>query len=174
MGRSDGGAVEGLEGRTPAIGQKLSAAGAALLPMIGIGIIGYIGIFIASILLIVPGVILATVWSVVMVAEVVDRAGVFGSFSRSAALTKNNRWMIFLLLLIYIIVAVLFTLLNLTFVRIGMAGGLVTGTLISAVLQVLVGSLINTVGAVGAGVIYQELRTLKGEFDPGRLNRVFS
>ena len=168
------GAVESVEGRTPSIGEKLSAAGAALLPMIGVAILGYIGIVIASILLVVPGVILATVWSVVMVVAVVDRAGVFGSFSRSAALTKNSRWMIFLLLLIYMVAAMLFAVLNVIFVRIGMAGGLIAGTLISAVLQILVGGLINTVGAVGTGVVYQELRTLKGEFDPGRLNRVFS
>ena len=45
--------------------------------------------------------------------------------------------------------------------------------IIVGLMKIVVSSLFNAVGAVGAGVVFQELRTLKGEFDPGRLNRVF-
>ena len=168
------GAVEGLEGRAPTVGQKLSAAGAALLPTIGIAILAYIGIVIGCVLLLVPGLILATVWSVVIVAEVVDQRGVFGSFSRSAELTKNNRWMIFLLMVIYFVGAIVVGTLSLVFARIGVMAGPMGALVGSAVFQVLVGGALNAVGGVGVGVIYQQLRTLRGEFDAGRLNRVFS
>ena len=168
------GAVEGLEGRTPSIGEKLSAAGSAILPMIGVAILGYIGITIGCLLIVVPGIFLAVIWSLVFVAAVVDRAGVFGSFSRSAALTKNNRWMVFLLIVIYFVGVVVVWLISLLFTRIGAMGGSAAALIASAVFQVLIGSAIRLVGALGAGVVYQELRTLKGEFDPGRLNRVFS
>ena len=167
------GAVEALEGRTPSLGERLSASGAALLPMIGIAILGYIGIVVGFLLFIVPGVFLATMWSVVMVAAVIDRAGVFGSFSRSAELTKNNRWMILLLMIVYVIGAFVLSLINVFFVSIGLSAGVFVSALLSAVAQVLIGGAISTVGAVGAGVVYQELRTLKGEFDPSRLTRVF-
>ncbi len=167
------GAVEGLEGRSPTIGQKLSAAGAVLLPMIGIAILGYIGIVIGMVFLVVPGVILALVWSMVLMAAVVDRAGVFTSFSRSAALTKNHRWTIFLLFLIYAVAAMVVGAVNLIFLRIGASGGVVLTAIITALLQIVISSLFNAVAAVGVGVVYQELRALKGEFDPGRLNRVF-
>ncbi len=168
------GAVEGMEGRATTVGQKLSAGGAALLPMIGIAILAYIGIVIGCVLLIVPGVILTTVWSMVIVAEAVDHRGVFGSFSRSAELTKNNRWVIFLLLVIYVVGAFAVGLLSFLFTRIGVLAGPMGALVASVIFQIVIGGALNAVGAVGAGVVYQELRTLKGEFDPGRLNRVFS
>ena len=167
------GAVEGLEGRTPSIGQKLSAAGAALLPMIGIAILAYLGIVIGLVFLVVPGVLLAVIWSMAIMAAVVGRTGVFASFSRSAALTKNNRWTIFLLFVIYAVAAILVGVVNMIFLRIGAGGGVALTAIIIGVLKIVVSSLFNAVGAVGAGVVFQELRTLKGEFDPGRLNRVF-
>lgn len=168
------GAVEQLQGRKPTIGQKLSAAGSALLPMIGVGILAYFGIVIGTIFLIVPGLFLATVWVVSIVAAVVDRAGVFGSFSRSAALTKNHRWMVFLLILIFFVIAVVLGLLQMALLR-GVAGAGVAGAaIVSGLFSIVIGGAINAIGAVGVGVVYQELRRAKGEFDPGRLAEVFS
>ena len=54
-----------------------------------------LGIFGGAILLLVPGLILAVMWSVVAPACVVERTGVFGAFSRSQELTRGYRWPIF-------------------------------------------------------------------------------
>jgi uncharacterized membrane protein len=168
------GAVEQLQGRKPTIGQKLSAAGAVLLPLIGVGILGYLAIVVGMIFLIVPGLFLATMWVAALVAAVVDRTGVFGSFSRSAALTKNHRWTIFVLMLIFFVIALLVGLVQIVLLRIALFAGPATILVVTALFSVIIGGAINAIGAVGVGVVYQELRRAKGEFDPGRLAEVFS
>ena len=54
---------------------------AAAVPSFAMGDIGFL-------LLIIPGLILLTVWAVVVPSLVIDKAGIFGSFSRSADLTR--------------------------------------------------------------------------------------
>ena len=168
------GAVERLQGRSPTIGQRLSASGAALLPMIGVGILAYFGIVIGMFFLIVPGVFLATMWLLVLVAAVVDRTGVFASFSRSAALTQNHRWMIFALMVIYGVIVILIGLVQLVLMRLFLGAGPVGVVIITSLIGLIIGGAVNAIGATGVGVVYQELRRAKGEFDPGRLAEVFS
>ena len=45
---------------------------------------------------------MAVAWIVAAPAQVVERTGVFGAFSRSAELTRGHRWPIFGLLVIYL------------------------------------------------------------------------
>src|SRR6185503_20950599 len=51
-----------------------------------------IGIAIGMVLLVVPGLILATIWAVAIPSAVVERTGVFASLSRSVDLTRERRW----------------------------------------------------------------------------------
>lgn len=59
----------------------------------------------AMLALIVPGIILWLGWSMSVPVLIQERRGVFGSMSRSRALTKGNRWSLFGLFLILVIIA---------------------------------------------------------------------
>src|SRR5581483_9637117 len=64
-----------------------------------IGLIFAVCFVFGLLIFIVPGILLALAWCVAAPAEVMERTGVFGSFSRSAALTRNHRAVIFVLAL---------------------------------------------------------------------------
>ncbi len=89
------GAVQALRGRqvpmSECLSQGLSRLGAAL----GVAILAGLGIAFGMVLLIVPGLILATMWAVAIPIAVVEKMGVTASLSRSAALTRERRWRVF-------------------------------------------------------------------------------
>jgi hypothetical protein len=65
------------------------------LPLIGGFFIYMIAIVLGSILLIIPGIIIAIHWSFFTYVYIAEGKSVFGSFSRSSQLVKNNWWKIF-------------------------------------------------------------------------------
>ena len=71
------------------------------------GILAAIGIGIGLVLLIVPGLILITIWAVVAPAIVVEGAGVIEAFGRSRDLVRGNGWPVFgAIVIAYLIVLV--------------------------------------------------------------------
>lgn len=76
---------------------------AKFLPVLVLSVLWYLALSVATMFLVIPGVILATVWSVVLPALVVENLGVFASFGRSRRLTKGSRLMIFLTGLIVLV-----------------------------------------------------------------------
>lgn len=71
------------------------------------GILAAIGIGIGLSLLIVPGLILITIWAVVAPAIVVEGAGVIEAFGRSRDLVRGNGWPVFgAIVIAYLIVLV--------------------------------------------------------------------
>jgi len=71
------------------------------------GILAAIGIGIGLSLLIVPGLILITIWAVVAPAIVVEGAGVIEAFGRSRDLVRENGWPVFgAIVIAYLIVLV--------------------------------------------------------------------
>jgi hypothetical protein len=81
--------------RDSSVGDLFSAAAPAILPLIGFAILAVIGIAIGFALIIIPGLILLTFWSVGAPAIVAERVGVFGAFGRSWNLVKGNAWSVF-------------------------------------------------------------------------------
>jgi hypothetical protein len=71
----------------------------AVLPVLGTlflaGFMAAIGIFFGTVLLIVPGLYLLTIWAVISPAIVVERRGVFDAFGRSRQLVRGNGWKVF-------------------------------------------------------------------------------
>jgi len=177
------GAVERLQGRTPALGDRLNVAVRALPVLAGVGILGYLGIVFGLILLLIPGLMLATMWLLVVPGAVTEKTGVFGAFRRSGELTKGHRWAIFLMLIIVWVGSVLIALVGPVLVHAasGAAGPwynttYITGPagIITLVINILVGGLIRTVEGVGLGVAYHELRRSNGEYDSRSLGDVFA
>src|SRR5262249_32668675 len=96
--------VQALRGRQVSIGECLSQGVRRLPVAFGAGILAYLGILAGSVLLLVPGLILITMWSVALPATTVERTGVIASLSRSSALTRGRRWRVFGTILIPIVI----------------------------------------------------------------------
>jgi hypothetical protein len=89
------GTYETLRGRPATLDQCLQRGLPMVIPALLIGFLLILGLGLASLLLVIPGLILAMVWYVVIPVAVVERPGIFAAFSRSAELTRGNRWRIF-------------------------------------------------------------------------------
>ncbi len=76
-------------------GQTISAALRYLLPVAAASILSAIGITAGLVLLIVPGLILLTFWSLIVPAIIIGQAGVFESFSRSWRTVRGYAWNVF-------------------------------------------------------------------------------
>jgi hypothetical protein len=140
-----------------------------VLPVIGLTIVYSVGVGVASILLVVPGVIVAVMWSAAIPVLVEERNGVFASLARSRTLTKGSRWPIFALILLYILALMI-------------VGGLQATIMIASSGFSLIAVLINAVGSavlalvwsVVAAAIYIELREVKEGVTVDRLAEIFS
>jgi hypothetical protein len=118
-------------------------------------------------LLIVPGLILMTMWYVIYPSCIVERRGVFASMERSSALTKGHRWALFgtwLLLAIAgaILGAVVSALVGLT----GNTGLVMAGSLAWSALA-------SAFGIIFTVVVYHDLRVAKEGVDIRQIAAVF-
>jgi len=88
------------------ISETVSAATPAILPVAGASILAGIAITIGLILLIVPGLILITIWAVIIPVIVLERSGALGSFGRSQQLVRGNGWPVFGTLVVLFIIQI--------------------------------------------------------------------
>jgi hypothetical protein len=159
--------IEDLNGKRPAFGDSVQIALRCLLPTVGIGILVAIGVGLASVALLVPGIILWLGWSVSVPVLVQERLGVFGSMSRSRALTKGTRWSLFGLFLILAILAIVIQLILGTAVYL-------FGGIIGSVVGALVSAIMSTVMSTATAVSYVELRQVKEGTSVDELAEIFS
>ena len=99
------------DGESVAFGDAALAGLRKIVPLFVLVLLMAIAIGFASLLLLVPGMILYVVWSVAAPVLVAENTGIFRALARSAELTKGARWSIFglqliLLLVLYAIIAV--------------------------------------------------------------------
>jgi hypothetical protein len=90
--------------RDSTVGELLSAAAPAIPGLIGNGILKAIAVAIGFVLLIVPGLILITIWAVTAPAIVVERRGAIEAFGRSRELVRGNGWTVFAIIAITYVV----------------------------------------------------------------------
>jgi hypothetical protein len=90
------------------IGELFSAAAPYIGTLFLNGLLAGIAITIGFILIIVPGLILITIWSVIAPSIVVEDRGVIEAFGRSRELVRGNGWNVFgvIVLAFLIVVAV--------------------------------------------------------------------
>ncbi len=126
--------------------------GSLILVALAVSVLTLIGFF----LLIVPGLIAITVWSVAAPVVVLERPPGLGAMSRSRALVRGNGWRVFgVIVLLIIAVAVLVAAIDIAAAAAGVAAGLVVG--------VVLGVLTAPISALAAAVLYFELRAAHGE-----------
>ena len=142
-------------------------AGLSRAPMVLVThLMTIIGVGLAYLLLIVPGVVLSIVWSVAVPVVVVEKGSPPNCFERSADLTRNHRWRIFFLGLIYSVgVVVIGFVLG---VLIGIGENALRQTISIGILGFAatcatsaIAALTATLGCLGMAVLYRELVTLK-------------
>ena len=148
------------EGRPCSFASAVSVGIKAFPSNLGIIFLDYLGVGFASILLVVPGMMLLCRWIAAVPANVAERPGVLGSLGRSRDLTAGHRWRIFGLLLIFgLLSAVVPVVAMLIGFRQNQMAVLSAGSVVVALSSVV----FALVGGVGIAAIYVELRAARGE-----------
>jgi hypothetical protein len=144
-GRRDHSAGELLRAATPVLGQ-----------LILVGIVAGIGILIGFFLIIVPGLILLTIWSVAAPVVVLERPGVFAALSRSRELVRGNGWQVFgVIFVLFVLVIVVSSAIQIGAESAGTGAGIVA--------RVILGILTGPISGLAAAVLYFDLRAASGE-----------
>ncbi len=137
-------------------GQLLHAVTPVLGQLILVGLLASIAIVIGFAALIVPGLILVTLWSVFVPVIVLERPPGLGSLGRSRELVRGNAWQVFgVLFVLYVLVNVA------VWIADGAASSASTGA--GIVVRVVLGVLTAPLGALAAAVLYFDLRAATGE-----------
>lgn len=137
--------------RDATVGQLLRAAAPVLGALILVGIVAGVGVVIGFILLIVPGLILITIWSVAAPVVVLERPGVLPALARSRELVRGNGWQVFgVILVLDILVVIVASAIELAADSAGSGVGIIA--------RVVVGVLTAPLSALAAAVLYFELR----------------
>jgi hypothetical protein len=141
----------------------LSRVFAVILLALLMGLLGGL----AALLLIVPALIVMTMWFVSTPACVVERTGPWTSMKRSAALTKGHRWKVFGLLLLLILLSLIVAgLLQLVLMQVGSTILVLLGTL-------LWGALWTAFYSIAVVTTYHDLRVAKEGIDIEQIASVF-
>jgi hypothetical protein len=144
--------------RDSSVGDLFRSALPVLGVLIGAGILAGIGIGIGFLLLIVPGLFLATIWAVIAPAIVIERRGVFEAFGRSRELVKGQGWPV----LGTIVVAYLISFLA-SIVFAAIAAAISGGVILAIVFSALASTITAPIAALVAAVLYFRLKAIKGE-----------
>ena len=144
------------------IGELIEATWPVVLPLIGAGLLAGIGISIGFLLLVVPGLILLTIWAVLAPVIVVERSGVIDAFGRSRQLVKGNGWQVFGVIVIVFLIVIAASI---VLTAIGVAFSDSVGMRIF--LNLVASTLTAPIAALAAAVIYFQLLALKNEAPVG-------
>jgi hypothetical protein len=143
--------------RDATAGQLLRAASPVLGQLILVGIVAGIGIAIGFILIIIPGLILLTIWSVAAPVVVLERPGGLNALSRSRELVRGNGWNVFGVILVLVVLVVVVSGIIEAIADSG-------GTAVGLVVRVVVSILAAPISALASAVLYYELGgSAKGE-----------
>jgi hypothetical protein len=128
------------------VGELFSHATPYLGTLILAGILAGIAIAIGFVLIIIPGLILLTIWAVISPSIVVEDKGVFESFGRSRELVRGHGWQVFgAIVLAFLIIVAVGIVASLIGAAIGDAGFVILraiGNVITAPIWALVSSIL--------------------------------
>lgn len=140
------------------VGDLFRSAAPFVGPLVLAGILAGIGIAIGLVLLVVPGLVLLTWWSLIAPVIVLERASVGAAFGRSRSLVRGNGWQVFgILVLLAIVQALAASVLRQ--VALAISDGRASEAIGGYVGNVLIAPLT----ALAATVVYLRLRAVHGE-----------
>lgn len=162
------------EGRKAGFGECVAIGLRRAIPLIIVAILSGLGVMIGIVLLVVPGFILLVMWSVAAPAVVAENAGIFGSLSRSRALTKGSRWKIFGLFLVLVVVALLISALE-NLIVVGSIAVRPTGIFSTlAITNMIISTITTAIWGTIQTSLYVELRDAKDGPQTQQLGTIFA
>jgi hypothetical protein len=180
MGAVMHGALRGLRGARAGVGEMLAAGGRAYLRVLGMGLLVGLAMIPATLLLVVPAIVLMVGWSAAVPAAVVEGAGPVRGLSRSWELTRGHRWRVFAgFLVVGLATAVVAGMAQAAATAVALVVGGVRGGMPGPAMAVpmsiyqLVAGALGTVTMVVCAAAYHGLRAAKEGGDPETLARVF-
>jgi Membrane domain of glycerophosphoryl diester phosphodiesterase len=159
------GTFQDMRGSKAGLGDCIVRGLSAVVPVIVASIIYSLAVFIGSLLLVIPGIIIIVLWWLYVPAIVVERKSIFESFGRSAELTKGRRWQILGLgLVIFVLLLIIFSVIG--FVLFGAmmespGGELAEVPLWVTILNYAISAIVTVFLAVVTAVSYYYLRAEK-------------
>ncbi len=136
--------------------ELIDAALPVVLPLIGAGLLAGVCIGIGFILLIVPGLYLATVWAVIAPVIVIEGSGVTASFGRSRRLVRGNGWPVLGAILVAGVIVLVGSL-----VFGVIANGISDGPIVRIVFSAIASTITAPISALVAAVIYFRLTVIE-------------
>ncbi|MBV8751524.1 MAG: hypothetical protein JO328_01545 [Hyphomicrobiales bacterium] len=160
-------AFQDMRGGLVSLTEAVRSVVGRLLPLIGLAICMGVAIAVGVLLLIVPALILLTMWYVAYSACIIERRGVFASMERSGALTKGHRWAIFGTWLLLAITGAILGAVVSALIGLSESSGLVMAGSLAWT------ALVSAFGIVFAVVVYHDLRVAKEGIDTRQITAVF-
>lgn len=166
------------EGRKASLGECLGVAVSRVLPVIAVSILFGLGVVLGMILVIVPGIVLAIMWSVAIPVTVEEDTGIIGAFGRSKALTEGARWKIFglflLLILIMIGVGMVAGIASIIVLGVNSQAPVAVWSPTAIVLNVLFSTIMSAIWSVIQTSLFVELREWKDGPVEAKLGEIFA
>jgi len=160
-------ALQDLRGRPVEAGMTVSRILSRTLPILAALFFSWFAVTLSALLLIVPAFIVWMMLSVVVPACVDDTPNPFTAMARSAELTKGNRWRLFGIHIIYIIVLIVFSLLQ----QGALAASVSRQTMM--LLSFPLGVALSSWSAVLSATMYSALRVAKEGVEGDHIATVF-
>ena len=145
--------VADLQGRRAPVGESVTVALRSFWGLLAVGIVSGLAIMLGLIVLIVPGILIFLMWFV---------AGLWKAFQRSRDLTRNHRWWLLLLAVVYVLLSWVIALV------VGMIGMAVSGfqaddglNFVTLVFGPFAQAITTLLWSAIVAATYVELRTVK-------------
>lgn len=137
--------------RDATVGQLIQAARPVIGKLILVGIVAGVATAIGFVLIIIPGLILITIWAVFAPVIVLERPPGLGALGRSRELVHGNGWQVFGVIVVLVIgVGIVSAIIE----AVGDSGGTAVGIVVRVIVQIFTAPL----AALAASVLYFELR----------------
>ncbi|MDP3738860.1 MAG: glycerophosphoryl diester phosphodiesterase membrane domain-containing protein [Hyphomonadaceae bacterium] len=181
------GSIVHFNGGRTTFGECLSSGLKYSLALIGLGFATFFGLILWYLLLFIPAILAMVRWAVAGPSLVVEKRGVWEAFKRSNELTRDNRWRVFVLGLLYFAISSLISF-SISFVGIMLVGLPTAATTenpfatpdfstaaawVMQGVQVIYTSLNAMILAVGQTALYYELCRVKEGTTSEELAKVF-
>jgi hypothetical protein len=157
-------AVSWLDGNRASMGACTRRAGAVFLPLLLLYALIYLACVLGAVLLIIPGIFIATLVAAAPSAVAIERMGILDALRRSASLTEGNRWRVLFLLAaglgVNVAIGRLYAL-ALQGVILAAGGQYASVALFTVIPGAVIGTIPIMIMDVGLAAIYHGLRTAK-------------
>jgi hypothetical protein len=172
------GAFQVMRGRPIDLAESARIGLRRFFPIVGLALCVSLLAGFASLLLVVPGVIVYLMWFVATPVCVVERLGPFASMGRSRELTKGHRWKLLGLSLLIVLPALIVSAIVGALVLASLQGGIVavttaTAGMLGKVVNIVWNAVWTAFFAIVIVVTYHDLRVAKEGVDTDQIAAVF-